>query len=115
MSEEQPPSLWRTVRANPPTEDDFLSFKALGRPRRGGSIEQWEGVSTFDNPDLATDMARQFKQGEYLARLELDPSGPIRWAKTRGPGHYTIWGTPAELLACVAEVVPLDTAEGKAR
>jgi hypothetical protein len=108
-------TLYRTVRANPPTEADFLSHKARGLPRRGGAVEQWEGVSTFDNPTIAADMARRFNRGMYLARLNLDSSGPIRWAKTRGEGHYTIWGTPAELLACVSEVVPLDAAEGEAR
>lgn len=115
VSEGQPPPLWRTVRTNPPTEEDFLSFKALGRPRRGAPIEQWEGVSTFDNPAIAADMARRYEQGDFLARLDLDPTGPIRWARTRGEGHYTLWGTPAELLARVAEIVTLDAPEGEPR
>lgn len=115
MSGAVPPPLWRTVRTNPPTEADFLSFKARGLARRSGPIEQWEGVSTFDNPAIAADMARRHHQGDYLARLDLDPAGPIRWEKTRGAGHYTIWGTPAELLARVVEIVPLDTAEEEAQ
>lgn len=115
MSEEPPPLLWRTVRTDPPTEADFLSHKARGLPRRGATEDQWDGVSTFDTRAVAADLARKFGHGEYLARLELDPAGPIRWARTRGEGHYTLWGTPAELLARVAEVVPLDAAEGEAR
>lgn len=114
MTVGQPPIVWRTVRANPPTEADFLSQKALGRPRRDAPIEQWEGVSTFDNLAVAAAVARRWKQGTYLARLVLPPGGPVRWTKTRGEAHYTLSGTPAELLACVVEVVPLETvAEGE--
>jgi len=107
-------SVWRTVRANPPTEADFLSQKARGRSRRGAPVDQWEGVSTFDNLAVAAAAARRWKQGTHLARLVLEPASPVRWARTRGEAHYTLSGTPAELLACVVEVVPLDTvAEGE--
>jgi len=114
VTEGQPPIVWRTVRTSPPTEADFLSQQALGRPQRGAPVEQWAGVSTFDNPAIAASMARRWGHGDYLARLTLDPAGLVRWARTRGEGHYTLSGTPAELLACVVEVVPLETiAEGE--
>ena len=114
VSEESPPALWRTVRANPPTEADFLSLKALGRLQRDAPIELWEGVSTFHSLTLAAAMTRKFGHGAFLARLALAPDSPIRWEKTRGEGHYTISGPPAAMLACVVEVVPLETvAEGE--
>ncbi len=110
----QPPVVWHTARTDPPTEEDFLSHRARGLPRRGATIERWEGVSSFDNPAIAADMARRYGHGSYLARLALDPGGPIRWAKTGGEAHYTLWGTPAELLACVVVVVPPEMmAEGE--
>lgn len=114
MTEGLPPELWRTVRANPPTEADFLSLKALGRLQRDAPIELWEGVSTFHSLTLAAAMPRKFGHGAFLARLALVPDGPIRWVKTRGEGHYTISGPPAEMLARVVEGVPLAAvAEGE--
>lgn len=107
MSEDRSPVVWRTTRTDPPTEDDFLSHRARGLPRRGATIERWEGVSTFDDPAIAASMARRYGHGAYLARLTLSPDGPVRWEQTGGPGHYTLWGLPSEILACVVEVVPL--------
>ena len=78
MSESLPPILWRTVRADPPTESDFLSQMALGRPRRGAPIELWEGVSTFDEPAIAAEVARRWGHGEYLARLTIEPGTAVR-------------------------------------
>jgi hypothetical protein len=104
------------VRANPPTEADFLSLKAFGRLQRDAPIEQWAGVSTFHSLTLAAAMTRRFGHGAVLARLALDPANPIRWVETRGDGHYTISGPPAEMLARVVEVVPLDAVvEGEAQ
>ena len=110
MSEAPPLVLWRTVRNYPPIEADFMSFKALGRPRRGGDPDLWDGVSTFDTSEVAADRARKFKQGDFLARLEIEPGGPIRWRQTGAAGHHTLWGTPAELLGRVVEVIALPPA-----
>jgi len=113
VSEERPRVVWRTTRTDPPTEDDFLSHRARGLPRRGATIERWEGVSTFDDPAIAASMARRYGHGAYLARLTLSPDGPVRWAQTGGPSYYTLWGLPSEMLACVMEVVPLPTTVGE--
>lgn len=103
-----PPLLWRTVRSDPPTEDDFLSMEALGRPRRKNTPpELWSGVSTFADPTIAAAIARRFGHGDFLARLALDAADPIRWEKTPGEGHFTIWGTPAEMLTRVVDVVAI--------
>jgi hypothetical protein len=66
-------------------------------------------------PAIASDLTRRFGHGAHLARLALDPTGPIRWARTRGEGHYTIWGTLAELLARVVEIVALEIGQGEAQ
>jgi hypothetical protein len=84
-----------------------MSHKALGLPRRGGAVDLWEGVPTFDSFEVAADRARRYKQGDYLARLAIEPDGPIRWRQTGSSGHHTLWGTPAELQARVVEIVPL--------
>lgn len=102
-----PPDVWRAAKENPPTESDFLSYKALGIPQLKADTLRWEGVSTFDDLRAAAKTARQFHQGDYLARLTPDPDGPVRWTKTGRHHHWTLSGTPAEMLARVAEVIPL--------
>lgn len=115
VDEEQPPLLWRIARTDPPTETDFLSNQERGIPRRRSEPEElWSGLSTFDNVTVAAEMARRWGLGNYLVGLALDPVGPIRWAKTRGESHYTLWGRPADMLARVVEIRRVESgAEGK--
>lgn len=50
-------------------------------------------------------LARRFPwQGEaFIAELVI-PIENFRLEKTRGPGHYTLWGDPRAILACVRHV-----------
>lgn len=52
--------------------------------------------------------ARRFRdQGEFIAVVAIEVDGPIQVEKTRGPGHYTVWGLPHALLDRVVSVEPL--------
>jgi len=106
-----PPSLlWRIVRTDPPTTVDFLSNEARGLPRRRSvPAELWTGLSAFDDLAIAASVARRFRLGEFLASIDIDPNGPIHWAKTRGDGHYTLWGKPEEVFARVVTIVAVSS------
>lgn len=67
-------------------------------------LELWEGVSVTDA--IAGSRARAM-YGTHVAVLAVLADGPIRFRQTLWPGHYTLWGTPATLLACVSECVKM--------
>jgi hypothetical protein len=40
--------------------------------------------------------------GSYIAVLQIVEGGPVTWEKTtKRRDHYTLWGTAAEIHACV--------------
>ena len=43
--------------------------------------------------------------GRYIARLEIPEDGPIRFERTRGRGHFTLWGDPELMLTYAVSVV----------
>jgi hypothetical protein len=46
--------------------------------------------------------------GAFIAIIRVDDGGQVTWEKTtKRRDHYTLWGTPAELLACVVRTIPL--------
>ncbi len=48
--------------------------------------------------------------GEFVAEVAV-PSGSVaRVERTLGPGHYTVWAEPLDLLRWVASVLPVETA-----
>ena len=53
-------------------------------------------------------MARRYpKLGRLLAVLDIPEGGRIIYDKTRGPGHYTLWGEPQDMLDLVVSIVGL--------
>ena len=110
----QPPSprrLYRIVRANPPTLDDFLSDDARGRgsPSEPPEIRRLRsGRSVFQTEAQARRRARAFPVlGRYIAVLEITADSPVQIERTLGPGHHTAWGAPELVLAYVVAVVPV--------
>lgn len=106
------PTLYRIVKSDPPTEADFLSYKAIGRPLLRDTPSQrrsWEGISVTSTLGAARVLAaRAPSLGRFIAILELDENGPIRFAQTgRASEHYDLWGEPGEILATVVRVVPV--------
>ncbi|MGH2585087.1 MAG: hypothetical protein ACRDJE_09240 [Dehalococcoidia bacterium] len=104
------PTFYRVVRSDPPTETDFLSQQALGRRLRVDTPENrriFGGVSVSDTEQAARDLIAQWPQlGQLIAVLDVPEDGAIRYEQTTTtPSHYTLWGTPQELLATVAAIV----------
>jgi hypothetical protein len=103
-------TLYRIVKRNPPTREDFLSYEALGRvprsPLTASQRESWAGVSTYDDKDVARGyaVARPY-HGGYIATLVIEDDAPIRIRQTgRVREHHDAWGTPEELLTRVVAV-----------
>lgn len=103
--------LYRVVKTDPPTLLDFMSNAALGLPLLDpapGKRRLSSGLSCWATVAQARRNARRFRsQGGYLAVLAIEPDAPIRVEKTRGPGHYTVWGLPHALLVRVVSVEPI--------
>ena len=50
--------------------------------------------------------------GRFIVRLEIPEVGPITWERTTtSRGHYTLWGTPGDLLGSAAAVLVLADVE----
>jgi|SRR5580700_7968747 hypothetical protein len=106
--EPQAQTLYRIVSRDPPLEEDFWSQAEARRPAPSADpllVERWQGVSMFDSLRVARLMARRHPRlGSFIAELRT-PDGPgIRCQRTGRPGHYTVWGRPAAMLACVVAV-----------
>jgi hypothetical protein len=90
---------------------DFLSQQALGRrspaPDDHDAWRVYDGVSVFDSPAGAWAMVDRYpRMGSLLAVLDVpDGDERIRYDKTRGPGHYTLWGQPQNMLDRVVSIV----------
>lgn len=90
-------------------EDAFRSHYDLRRPPRGpenrvAAIHM--ALSMFDRIEVAADLARRVpKLGGHVATLDLVADLGICVAKTGGPAHWSVWSRPAQVIACVTNVV----------
>jgi hypothetical protein len=106
--------LFRAVKTDRPTRDDFLSNAARSKPPINLDPEvlrTHDGISTFTPLEIARKRALRFQRiGPFLAELLLpDESPSIRVERTfSSEGHYTVWGNPDELFALVVRVVPVE-------
>ena len=98
------------MKSDPPSVEDFCSRIQLGRrlppdlPPHEAQL--WKGVSVQDSEDGARSLARRYpRTGQFIARVEIAEGGPVTYEKTRGHGHFTLWGDPAAMLACAVSVV----------
>jgi len=88
--------VFRGVRTNPPTDDDFLTYRELGKSDRGKVCEA-AGVSVFrDDTDARHYMDKYPWTGDHLARGELRPEHGITKLTARVVGgrknsHTTWW------------------------
>lgn len=102
-------TIYRLVSRDPPRDRDFYSDRMKQRPRGEGVLETDHlGLSVFASEEQAFSMARRYPK--YVARVVLEPGHGLALARTilDLPGHYTIWGTPEELLAQVSSVTRRD-------
>jgi hypothetical protein len=110
----EPRRLFRICRA----EDDdafgdaFRSNYELGRPPRGpeGRVAVIHmALSMFDSPDIAQQIATRFpKIGDHIAVVDLRPDLGLCVAKTGAPSHWSVWGRPDHLAACIISVANVD-------
>jgi hypothetical protein len=103
-------TFYRIVKTEEPGLQDFTSNRALGRPPRGAELanrQLWEGVSVDTSRRAATNKARKFGLGSFIAELRIPADGPVRFQKTLGSGHYTLWGAPEEIKASVVSILPV--------
>lgn len=99
--------LYRVVRTNPPTIQDFLSNLELGRetPVDPEMAELWDGLSVQSTLAQARRRSRISPMlGRFIAAVRVPTDGSIRFERTRGEGHHTLWGDAADLLARVVSV-----------
>lgn len=100
--------LYRIVRTNPPTLDDFTSNAVTGRPLPPDPSRRavWDGLSVFSTLAQARRKRRVSPSiGEFIAVLRVPTDGTIRIERTLGgDGHHTVWGEPSMLLGMVIAV-----------
>ena len=84
------------MKNNPPTINDFLSYKRLGRPYRGNParIREWDAISVFDNVAVATKFIQEggSRHGVFLARIIVPDDIDLRVEQTgANRNHYSIF------------------------
>lgn len=102
--------LYRVVHSDPATLRDFTSNLALGFPLRTDTVEArrlWSGISVFDSETRARRVALRYPTlGSFIAVLHVPETAAMQIERTTTTrGHYTLWGEPADLLACVIQIV----------
>ena len=106
-----PRSLFRIVRTDPPTIADFTSNaqRGLPPPQDPTLARLWDGLSSYNTAAQARRNARKRPTlGRYIAELRVPDVESVRVERTlNSPGHHTIWGDPADLLALVVNVEPV--------
>ena len=106
--------FYRVVLTNPPTRQDALSTRQRGHGPRHldpRSRRLVEGLSVFDSIEAAQAVAlgRGGKIGRFIAELTIVEGGPIEFELTSPrTGHYTLWGDPADILATMGRVIPIE-------
>jgi hypothetical protein len=69
----------------------------------------WRGISGNASEDAARVTVRQFPAlGSFIARLNVHEGGAITWEQTYRSDHFTLWGNPEALFACVEWVRPVE-------
>jgi hypothetical protein len=98
-------TMFRMVKHDSTTEDDFLSDRRLGRPRYGNDLEvDHLGMSMFAERAQAEAMMRRYPK--RIAEVRLDPGYGLCLARTLPDvdGHHTVWGLPSDLVQLVQSV-----------
>jgi hypothetical protein len=105
--------FFRIVKSNPPTLEDFTSNAAKGRPippHLPSNLHWlWDGLSMYETETQAERAVRRNPRlGGFLVELVIPESEPFQVLRTTpSAGHFTVWGTPEELLQCVAHIRPI--------
>jgi hypothetical protein len=111
----EPLTVFRGVkvddRESPLLLDSLRSNYELGRRPRHVEITTTPihmGISVYLTNEQAAATVRAFPAiGAYVAELRLVPETGAAFADTGPPGHLTLWGRPLDLLAVIADIVPV--------
>jgi hypothetical protein len=99
-------------RGDPAMLDSLRSNYERGARPRGIEVELaliHFGLSMYLEREMAAATARHWPRlGRHLAEVEIVPGTGSCWAYTGQPGHITVWGRPLQLLACVADILPVE-------
>ena len=98
MTDTEGRRLYRIIKNNPASEDDFMSKAQLGIPCPVPDPEvqrRWTGLSLFGSEEQARRVVRRLPMlGSFIAALDIPPEAGMRAEPTTGPGHYTLGGDP---------------------
>lgn len=99
-------TFYRITRGPAVAEEDFKSARQLAKPLRCPRFErQWsEGVSVYDTAKYAIRQTKlyRYRLGHFIVALTIPPKSLVEvetWETD--PHHFTLYGTPAQLLQCV--------------
>ena len=102
--------LFRFMRSEKPSLDDFKPYGALGKRMRRDqddpeAVRRWnEGISVFDDFARACELASSFGFG-WIATITVEDSAGCEVSQyDRDRHHYPIFGEPEQLMALVSEV-----------
>jgi len=111
---ERPMTVFRGCHGaeNAAVVDAMRSNYETGRPAHPADLRDTVlhmAVSMFEDAEVLLRLARRRPNriGTHLVRVELQPSHGICLADTGSRGHWSVWGIPDELAACVVDVVPV--------
>ena len=96
--------LLRLVHSRLTTEDDWRSHYELGeKPRKSEVVSALDhmGLSLWESPEPLRALAGRYPQlGTFIVEVEVRGDLGIWLAETGPPGHFTLWGRPADLQRC---------------
>jgi hypothetical protein len=66
-------------------------------------------MSAYDSEERARQTARDYPRlGTYIAELDIPDGSAFRIERTTASqGHYTVWATAGDVLACVTAIRPV--------
>lgn len=111
----EPVDLFRVVKGSSRGAPGVLeslrsNYERDARPRglERESVLIHLGLSMFVTFDAAADRATRWPAlGTHIARMRLEPGYGFHVAETGARVHRTVWGRPLQLLACVADILPI--------
>lgn len=107
-----PRIVYRIVLENPPSEEDFKTYKELGKTahRMNPDTDRlMSGLSVYFSFSYARKMAKHYpwKGKCYIAELELPDTDEVVIEQTgENLKHYTLWCSGDVARASIRRVVP---------
>jgi hypothetical protein len=109
--------LYRIVEHDPPTWEDMLSYHDLGIPLRvitPEALRRSRGISLYNTLLQARKLGAgpPWHGSGFIAELRIPDNAPLTIERTgRQRGHYTLWGSPDDILGYITRVVPIRSGE----